>query len=297
LKERIATAAERAGFTAEVESVADHGRRRTDVLIHGDGGFLLGCEAQISYATAESVRKRSEIARVDGITPMWTTNDESAQLIDQAPWTRIDDVPPEIISAGTSLVVRGGVKVLQMLRCDQRGIPCPDRRRGCTKPHGTWGAPIGLQLDDAIVRAAAQDLVPIQVPRDKRRVFWMWVSKSDRDLYLDSKSESSEATTEQGVAPGLDGKDATQREIDWKCGYGKDSGIRAERSTPRDTGALIDAPSITARSMPEAPPRVVLRPRHCGALADPSDPARHCGEVADLFPCGWRCPKHRPGAS
>jgi competence CoiA-like predicted nuclease len=46
LKERIARAAEDAGFTAELEACAPDGRRCTDVLVHGENNLLLGCEIQ-----------------------------------------------------------------------------------------------------------------------------------------------------------------------------------------------------------------------------------------------------------
>ncbi|MFH8520468.1 hypothetical protein ACH4CE_36470 [Streptomyces gelaticus] len=67
LKERIARVAERAGFSADLEACAADGRRRTDVLVHGENGLQLGCEIQLSYATAHSVTKRSDIARADGL--------------------------------------------------------------------------------------------------------------------------------------------------------------------------------------------------------------------------------------
>ncbi|MEV5141658.1 hypothetical protein AB0K71_33490 [Streptomyces syringium] len=85
LKERIARTAEKAGYSAELEARAPDGRRRTDVLVHGDNGLKLGCEIQLSYATAPSVAKRSDIARSDGLSPLWTTDDVSAPLIDRAP--------------------------------------------------------------------------------------------------------------------------------------------------------------------------------------------------------------------
>ncbi|MGI5485077.1 hypothetical protein [Streptomyces lavendofoliae] len=46
LKERIARAAQNAGFTAELEARAQDGRRRTDVLVHGEDGLQLRCEGQ-----------------------------------------------------------------------------------------------------------------------------------------------------------------------------------------------------------------------------------------------------------
>ncbi|WP_141567961.1 competence protein CoiA family protein [Streptomyces ipomoeae] len=107
LKERIAQAAETAGFTAELEARAPDGRRRTDVLVHGANNLLLGCEIQLSYATARAVAKRSDIARADGLSPLWTTDDTSAPLIERTPWARIDRLPLEAFSGRNLLLVRG----------------------------------------------------------------------------------------------------------------------------------------------------------------------------------------------
>lgn len=77
---------------ANIEQRVSHGRRRTDVLVGGNG-VTLGCEPQLSRITAQAVRRRSATARADGITPMWMTDDRKAQLIDQAPRVRIDRMP------------------------------------------------------------------------------------------------------------------------------------------------------------------------------------------------------------
>jgi hypothetical protein len=50
LKEYTATTAEREGFAAQVEDRAKHGKRRTDVIVTGDGGRRLGYEIQLSAA-------------------------------------------------------------------------------------------------------------------------------------------------------------------------------------------------------------------------------------------------------
>lgn len=120
LKERIARVAEHAGFSADLEACAADGRRRTDVLVHGENGLQLGCEIQLSYATAHAVAKRSDIARADGLTPLWTTDDIGAPLIERTPWARIDKMPLEAFSSGNALLVRGGVKGLNLKKCDSR---------------------------------------------------------------------------------------------------------------------------------------------------------------------------------
>ncbi|WP_146232264.1 hypothetical protein [Streptomyces sp. NWU49] len=110
LKERIARAAEDAGFTAELEACAPDGRRRTDVLVHDENDLQLGCKIQLSYATAQAMVKRSDIARSDGLSPLWTTDDTSALLIERTPWARIDRLLLEAFSSSNLLWVRGSVK-------------------------------------------------------------------------------------------------------------------------------------------------------------------------------------------
>ncbi|MGP3991603.1 competence protein CoiA family protein [Streptomyces sp. 3N207] len=166
LKERIATAAERAGFPAELEARATDGRRRTDVLVQGENGIQLGCEIQLSYATARAVAKCTDIARADGLRPLWTTDDKSAPLIERTPWARIDRLPLEAFSSGNALLMRGGVKELKLKRCDSRNpLPCPDRGYGrCNQWHGTWAPTLGIHLDRLIPETAAGDYVPLYLP-------------------------------------------------------------------------------------------------------------------------------------
>jgi hypothetical protein len=123
-KERIARAAELGGFTVELEDRAEHGRRRTDVLVRGAGDLLVGHEVQLAYATLASVMQRSKHARSDGITPLWTTVDPQRDFINHVPWALTDNLPWRVISEGGKLQIRGGVRSLQMERCDLRN---PDR--------------------------------------------------------------------------------------------------------------------------------------------------------------------------
>ncbi|GAA1122739.1 hypothetical protein GCM10009577_52330 [Streptomyces javensis] len=54
----------------DLEACAPDGRRRTDVLIHGENGLQLGCEVQLSYETAPAVVKRTDKAPADGLSPL-----------------------------------------------------------------------------------------------------------------------------------------------------------------------------------------------------------------------------------
>jgi hypothetical protein len=140
LKERIARAAELGGFTVEIEDRATHGRRRTDVLVRGASGLLVGHEVQLAYASLASVKKRAKLAREDGITPLWATVDPKRDFINHVPWAQTDNFPWKYISEGGNLQIRGGVRSLEMERCNIRNPePCPVRVRGkCGQLHGKW---------------------------------------------------------------------------------------------------------------------------------------------------------------
>ncbi|MEU1867821.1 hypothetical protein [Streptomyces gardneri] len=245
LKERIATAAERAGFTAELEARGPDGRRRTDVLVHGEGGIELGCEVQLSYTTSHSVTKRTDIARADGLRPLWTTDDPSSPLIERTPWARIDRMPLEAFSSGNALLVRGGVKKLRLARCDSRSpVPCPDRGHGrCNHWHGTWTPALGMHLDRLIGATAAGEYVPLYLPVQpgrRTRAAHMWVSGEDHDRYL-------EATTDELAepAPGhVDDNDPAEPErlpFNRSCSYQARLGQDRRGEAVRDTDALMPA--------------------------------------------------------
>jgi hypothetical protein len=179
LKERIARAATTAGFTATIEARAPHGHRRTDVLVQGND-VLLGCEPQLSPISVSSVRRRSEIAYDDGITPLWTTNDRAATVIDQAPWARIDQMPWRLyLKPNLEMPVRGGIRRLTSVRCTP-GTVCNDRKlhRACTGWNHHF-EPVELpRFDDLIVRAAAATLKPLK-QQLARGALYFWATADD----------------------------------------------------------------------------------------------------------------------
>lgn len=81
LKERIVRAAESGGFEAKTEQRAKHRKRQTDVVVQGNR-VVLGFEPQLSPITAATVRRRSEIAIDDGITPAWMVSSTTSKVID-----------------------------------------------------------------------------------------------------------------------------------------------------------------------------------------------------------------------
>ncbi|MFB6823708.1 hypothetical protein ACFCXA_19195 [Streptomyces virginiae] len=257
LKERIALAAENAGYSAELEARAPDGRRRTDVLVHGDNGIKLGCEIQLSHTTAHSVAKRSDIARSDGLSPLWTTDDPSAPLIDRAPWTRIDRMPEEILRNGNALLIRGGVKNLDLVRCDSRSpIPCPDRGYGrCNQWHGTWAPTRGIHIDQLIGSTAAGEYVALYLPaqRGRRRPSHMWVTAKDREQYLDATGET-EAAPQPGKVDDVEPGAPENLPLSHECSYEQRLQEKKRRgSTPRDTGEPV-ATGITIPAKDTPPP-------------------------------------------
>ncbi|WP_189282257.1 competence protein CoiA family protein [Streptomyces atratus] len=260
LKERIARAAETAGFSAELESRAPDGRRRTDVLVHGDNGLRLGCEIQLSYETGPSVSKRSDIARADGLSPLWTTDDRGAPLIDRTPWARIDHLPEAAISGGNALLVRGGVKKLEMVRCDSSNpLPCPDRNYGrCNQWHGAWSPTLGIHLDQLIGATAGGAYVPLYLPAQpgrRGRAAHMWVTAQDRKTFLDATGENP-AEPEPGAVDDDEPATPERLALNRNCTYTETENAKTRRgSTPRDTGGSVHA-GITVRDQtaPPAPP-------------------------------------------
>lgn len=235
LKERIATAAKRGGFAAEIEESSSDDDLRSDVLIHGADGSLLGCEVQISPQSAPRTRARSENSREHGITPLWTTVDPKAELINQAPWTRVDNQPPEMVRAGTELLVRGGARELVTYRCDHTlPTPCPELGRGrCGRLHGRWELKLGLMFDDLIVHAAAQEWMPLERSRG-RGSEWMWVPAADAARFADAQAETAERAKRQ--------ERERAETNDRVCTYGQETGIRSAPAPIRDRGgAFVEA--------------------------------------------------------
>ncbi|MGW7603207.1 competence protein CoiA family protein [Streptomyces antimycoticus] len=287
LKERIARAAETAGFSADLEACGPDGRRRTDVLVHGENGLQLGCEVQLSYETAPAVVKRTDIARADGLSPLWTTDDRSAPLIERAPWARIDRLPLEAFSAGNALLVRGGVKDLKLKKCDSHNpLPCPDRGYGrCNQWHGTWAPTLGMHLDRLIAATAAQEYVPLYVPAQpgrRNRASHLWVTAQDHERYLDATSDTL-AEPEPGNVDDHDPADPTRIPLSRACSYQqRQEDVERRGRTPRDTTALLPAGiTLPHPSEPVPPP---AQPVALPAPSAPTQAARPGGAAHTLPP-------------
>ena len=246
-KERIARAAEHAGFHAEPEDRAKHGKRRTDVLIHGANGFLLGCEVQVSRIEAATVDRRTRIAQSDGITPLWTAEDDRHPLIHRAPWTLLRRMHWHDIATANRIPILGGVRTLRLEQCRRRGTVCPDGVvGGCNNWHADWEAAQAPHLDDLIIRAAAQEMVPLELPGRQTRYFW--VPGPDRDTYLQNLHETKQPA--QLAARGRATGEVEPKELSYDCTYGIDAGIRSTPFGPRDDNAPVLAFSVPATRAP-----------------------------------------------
>lgn len=239
LKERIHRAATAGGFRVEVEHRPAHGRRRTDVLVHGNG-VMLGCEPQLTEVSTATIKRRSAVATADGITPLWMTASAKSKLINQAPWARIDRMPWHIYLSSNKLPVRGGVRALETERCERLGFVCPDKKAGrkCSGWHSWWEPRQLERFDDLIVLAAATTLVPVRVLKSKRVAEWFWV----RDTDLAQVEPPADVEPETSVGEKLVTLvDVTPRPLDRTCRYGQDTGYRSPAAPIRDDGAFVPA--------------------------------------------------------
>lgn len=167
MKERIARTASRHGLDVQTEARSEDGRVITDVLVTG-AGARVGWEAQYSPITASTVRRRSAKARERNIAPLWVTADATSALIDRAPWTRVDDVPWQRIISALALIIRGGVRHLQIWKCTPTSErSCPETGNACGKWHSGWFLPAlcipqerATPLDELIVTSADGEHLP-----------------------------------------------------------------------------------------------------------------------------------------
>ncbi|WP_049657562.1 hypothetical protein [Kitasatospora sp. MY 5-36] len=280
-QERYARAAESDGHAVEIGAGTADGRRPA-VLVTGADGRRFGFEPQLSYVSAQSVRRRNRLAREDGITAVWHTVDPNAPLIDQVHWVRTDNLPARAIREDRDLLLRGGVRTLRLLKCD-RVSPRPCQVRGgggrCGRWHPTW-AVLVPRIDDFVRRVAGGVYVPITQRTRNGGPLRFWAPEADRRRFL----------ANGGVLA-----DRTDRPV-----------------IPRQRGA--DHPRVPERRRaPHRPPHRLLLP------GDPYDPVGEpltsdrvippvrreicsagripCGAPgARLYPGGWYCDAHRPGA-
>ncbi|MGW0665009.1 competence protein CoiA family protein [Streptodolium elevatio] len=229
-KERIAAAAAARGLDVEVEARTSDGHGVLDALVTGPGGIRVGWEVQYAPVSAGSVRRRSETTVRNGAIPSWVTHDARSEVIDRAPWARIDDMPWQDIANGRELMVRSGVRHLQMWRCTPRSDwTCPYHRGTCGAWHHAWMAPAQCRpakdnttIDELVVSTACGEHVPhfIRSRGRGRSGFHMWVAPKELDAWRGLEGI-------EDAEPGQDGGDEAEEidypdeDIDLDCHWGE----------------------------------------------------------------------------
>jgi hypothetical protein len=265
-KERIAVAAELGGHVAALEDRSESGRRRTDVLVTGADGLAIGWEVQLSYASVESVRKRAQTARGDGITPMWATVDGTREFINKVPWALMPDMPWKRIADSRDLLVRGGVRELDMRLCDW-GNPetCPVKGRGrCGQRHAKWASALGIQLDELVRGSAAGEFAPIIVPGKRITNRW-WVRTTDRDRWAESVGALLSEDDVQSRRAAPTARPMSPQPLETECTYGQDSGYRSAPASSQDGGDFI-----VTTAAPVKPPATTCCGEHHPGIAGES---------------------------
>jgi hypothetical protein len=282
LKERVARVAESVGARATLEQRAPDGGRRTDVLLEHPTGGRIAWEVQRSSVTADAVLRRSRRAREDGLTPMWTTDAPGAKWIDRTPWSEIAGASWHVIKSGTSLIVRGGVKLLRPVKCSARPVVCPTLGRGrCDGYHAEWDLPavrdIRIDLDELTAKVTTGQFVPLGIPRKRGGENWFWVPRMDFARYQ-GMQDATLALDLSAFAPAT-ARDQAAKDLDLTCHYdGSATGV-----------ALAAGSGAATFVVPSSPRHRPVISGECGAGVTP------CGAPARLYPCGWRCNDHSPG--
>ncbi|WP_405969125.1 hypothetical protein OG496_00980 [Streptomyces sp. NBC_00988] len=279
MKERIARTAARHGLDVQTEARSEDGRVITDVLVTG-AGARVGWEAQYSPITANTVRRRSAKARERNIAPLWVTADGTSALIDRAPWTRVDDVPWKRIVSPLALLIRGGVRHLQIWKCTPSSErPCPETGSACRKWHSGWFLPAlclpqerATPLDELVVTSADGEHLPMRSRslHDARRASYLWALDRDVRRWREITGETNDPP-ESGTADD-EPVTYTEQELDSSCRYGEEgphtSSSRPHRDLNSATGlhTFDHAPDHTLLQ-PSRPIALHLTPRERLAVA------------------------------
>ncbi|MEV4905733.1 hypothetical protein AB0N46_13895 [Streptomyces albidoflavus] len=269
MKERIARTASRHGLDVQVEARSGDGRVVTDVLVTG-AGARVGWEAQYSPITAGTVRRRSARARERSIAPLWVTADAASELIDRAPWTRVDDVPWQRIVSPLGLLIRGGVRHLQIWKCTPSSErACPESGDACGRWHSGWFLPAlcipqerATQLDELVVTSADGEHVPVcsRDPLDARRTSYLWALARDVRRWREITGAPSVAAPEPS-ADEDEGVHYSEQEIDGSCRYGEEGRHTGSRRPVRETMSATGLYTLD-----QAPDQVLLQPSRPVAL-------------------------------
>ncbi|MGZ0146472.1 competence protein CoiA family protein [Kribbella sp. WER1] len=280
LKERICKDAEAAGFGADIESRSGDGRRRTDVIVDGLNGIRIGWEPQMSKLGRQAVERRTALAKRDGLTSMWLTKSDKAELINRAPWSRIKETPWREIAAGDPLEIIGGVNRLDVWRCDSSSIlPCPVTKSGrCGKFHGRWVAASNIYLNKLVEFTATGEYRELHLKRIPgfRPERYLWAPREEVTRYREITSDDAEES--ERATPATGDPEVRERPLDPSCKYGEETGFRAPPTPIRDTGEPVPVPHLR----PGPDPRAIRRPE----LLDWSHPSHWSVEARPCTMCG-----------
>lgn len=262
--EYISRAGEAAGFDVATE-VSLSTKVRSDAVIYGP--TTTGIEVQRSALTAQAAKARTTKARRAGVLPIWFSDaaDKDPSWFGHVPGVRMNQQAWDTVPRAGSVTVVSGVRIVQVRRCrDIRNNTCPNRRRGCNRWHPELEPRIGTTVDDLAELIPTGKLVPINHKTLLGRSQVFLVSSIDKQRY--------EAVAHMSADLPMLPKERPLRPSD-----------RSECAA--DAGAVV-----ARRPTPTAPIRIGRPPGQCGAGVTP------CGAPARLYPCGWRCDGHRPGA-
>jgi len=287
VNERTYRIAQKAGFDAYLESASSSRDRITDVLIKGS--VALGVETQLSRQTAKTTKRRTALARRDGITSMWVTRNDAAALINQAPWALYRQMPWHLIKdLNEPMYVVGGIRSIVIDKCGSRGELCPHKKAGI--PCTGWNAYFDAkqsQFDDHIIKSASGLMVPMQRV-DGRKSAWSWVSADDAARYRELAYEQKQPAPKQP-------KPDTRR-ADEECHYTPGQHRDERVGLPRESGAAVIVP-IKA-PMPERPViDLGSRPPRGRCQHWIGSQRRYCNfRSAVGYINGWYCDNHSPAA-
>ncbi|MFG2972299.1 hypothetical protein ACGFYY_04730 [Streptomyces sp. NPDC048331] len=269
MKERIARTASRHGLHVQLEARSPDNRIITDVLVTGPAGRV-GWEAQYSPISTSSVHRRSARARANGISPLWITGDPASALIDRVPWARVDDVPWQRIVSPLAMIVRGGVRHLQIWKCTPASErPCPETGQACGKFHSGWFLPTlcvpeerSTPLDELVVTSADGEHLPLRISdhNGSRRISHLWALAADVRRWHEINGDQDPPA--DGPADAEEALAFTEEELDTHCRYGEEgtfvSDPRPRRETRSATGLQTFEHLAIDRRAPSRPVQLRL---------------------------------------
>ncbi|MFI9176106.1 hypothetical protein [Streptomyces lincolnensis] len=247
-KERIVATALDYGLdaTTETSTRGPGGRSIVDALVTGPDGTQIGWEIQYYPLGKSGVYQRSRKARDNGLMPLWLTKSTRADLIDRAPWARVDDMPWREIADGRAMLIRGGFRYLQTWRCVPGSIrQCRDNGGAghCDGLHADWFLPDlceppkpAIHIEDLVVTSATGETLAVFVPsrHNPRSGRHMWVPVRDCAHWKEMAG-----TTELPAEPTSEPDDSVtfdEQELDRSCSAGQDTFFRSDPRPVRDLG-------------------------------------------------------------